>query len=277
MSQKPKLIGLSVAIIAVAACSYAQTPAVGRWNLGEQDPGAAAGSPGNAETMDAIGTNELAAFGLPYYSNSVSPGTGSTLSMSFDGASCYQGSLLNNDGFDVLSFERTEEVTRAADADVHALGDPDALDELAAGFLALGIGKGDRVALLARTRVEWTLCDWALISIGAPVVPIYPTSSAVECAYVLGSSGARFLVCEDAAQEAKLAAVRSELEALEWGGLLHDIGKIGIPDAILLKPGRLSPQEFEVMKTHTTAGAAAAHRKRGADGMRQDACIGYAA
>ena len=75
-----------------------------------------------------------------------------------------------------------------------------AVDELAAGFLALGIGKGDRVALLARTRVEWTLCDWALISIGAPVIPIYPTSSAVECAYVLGTSGARVLVCEDAAQ-----------------------------------------------------------------------------
>jgi response regulator RpfG family c-di-GMP phosphodiesterase len=38
---------------------------------------------------------------------------------------------------------------------------------------------------------------------------------------------------------------------------LHDIGKVAVPDAILLKPGRLSPEEFEVMKTHTTAGAAA--------------------
>lgn len=38
---------------------------------------------------------------------------------------------------------------------------------------------------------------------------------------------------------------------------LHDIGKVAIPDAILLKPGRLTPEEFEIMKTHTTAGAAA--------------------
>jgi len=89
------------------------------------------------------------------------------------------------------------------------------VDELAAGFLSLGIGAGDRVALLARTRLEWTLCDWALISLGSPVVPVYPTSSALECAYILGSSGARFLVCEDRAQEAKLAPVRSELQALD--------------------------------------------------------------
>ena len=36
---------------------------------------------------------------------------------------------------------------------------------------------------------------------------------------------------------------------------LHDIGKVGIPDAVLLKPGRLSDKEFDVMKTHTTLGA----------------------
>jgi putative two-component system response regulator len=36
---------------------------------------------------------------------------------------------------------------------------------------------------------------------------------------------------------------------------LHDIGKVGIPDAVLLKPGRLDPQEFEIMKTHTTIAA----------------------
>ena len=51
------------------------------------------------------------------------------------------------------------------------------IDQLAAGFLALGLRKGDKVAILSRTRLEWTLCDYALASIGAVVVPIYQTNS----------------------------------------------------------------------------------------------------
>jgi putative two-component system response regulator len=47
-----------------------------------------------------------------------------------------------------------------------------------------------------------------------------------------------------------------EIKALERAGVLHDIGKIGIPDSILLKPGELTPEEWNVMKTHTTIGAA---------------------
>ncbi len=45
-----------------------------------------------------------------------------------------------------------------------------------------------------------------------------------------------------------------DLAALRRGGVLHDIGKVGIPDAILLKPGRLSADEFEQMKAHTVIG-----------------------
>ena len=44
------------------------------------------------------------------------------------------------------------------------------------------------------------------------------------------------------------------VEILYKSAPLHDIGKVGIPDAILLKPGKLTPEEFEVMKTHTTLG-----------------------
>lgn len=47
----------------------------------------------------------------------------------------------------------------------------------------------------------------------------------------------------------------SEIYEVHLGGLLHDIGKIGIPDSILLKPGGLTPQEYAVMKTHSILGA----------------------
>jgi HD-GYP domain-containing protein (c-di-GMP phosphodiesterase class II) len=46
-----------------------------------------------------------------------------------------------------------------------------------------------------------------------------------------------------------------ELHTVKIGTPLHDIGKIGIDDAILRKPGKLTPAEFEIMKTHTTKGA----------------------
>src|SRR5919202_6793391 len=62
------------------------------------------------------------------------------------------------------------------------------VDELAHGLLDLGIRKGDRVAILGSTRIEWALLDFALCSIGAVVVPIYPTSSANESAYILGDA-----------------------------------------------------------------------------------------
>ena len=45
-----------------------------------------------------------------------------------------------------------------------------------------------------------------------------------------------------------------EIEHISLAAIMHDVGKISIPDAILSKPGRLTPEEFEIMKTHTTQG-----------------------
>lgn len=52
----------------------------------------------------------------------------------------------------------------------------------------------------------------------------------------------------------RLALSDEEIELLRKGAMLHDIGKIGIPDSILNKPGPLSKEEFDIMKTHTTIG-----------------------
>jgi long-chain acyl-CoA synthetase len=88
------------------------------------------------------------------------------------------------------------------------------IDALARGLLAHGVRHGDAVAVLSRTSVDWILLDWAIMSIGAVVVGLYPTSSAAECAYVLEHSEAVLAFAEDDEQARKLVSVRGSLPAL---------------------------------------------------------------
>jgi long-chain acyl-CoA synthetase len=111
------------------------------------------------------------------------------------------------------------------------------VSEIGRGLLYLGIKPGDRVALLCRTRPEWTFVDFAISSAGAIVVPIYPTNSPEECAWVAGNSEARAIVCEDAEQVAKILAVRDQLPALETIVVIEEIasGAPGADEAIGLE------------------------------------------
>jgi len=86
---------------------------------------------------------------------------------------------------------------------------------LAFGLVTLGIEKGDRVAILGNTRPEWTYFDFAALSIGATVVPIYQTNSPEECRYVLENSDSKVVVVEDAEQLEKVRQVRDQLPQLE--------------------------------------------------------------
>jgi long-chain acyl-CoA synthetase len=90
-----------------------------------------------------------------------------------------------------------------------------AINELALGLVELGIEPGDRVCLLANTRMEWVLAMYAISAAGAVVVPIYPTNSAKECKWVAGNSGARVVICEDEGQRNKIEQIRDELGDLE--------------------------------------------------------------
>jgi long-chain acyl-CoA synthetase len=69
--------------------------------------------------------------------------------------------------------------------------------DVARGLVASGIEPGDRIALLSRTRYEWTLFDYAIVAAGAVTVPIYETSSAEQVAWILSDSGAKAAVVED--------------------------------------------------------------------------------
>ncbi len=88
------------------------------------------------------------------------------------------------------------------------------VDALERALLAHGVRRGDAVAVLARTRLEWILLDWAIMSIGAVVVGLYPTNTASECAYILGHSDAVLAFVEDDAQRAKLDSIREGLPEL---------------------------------------------------------------
>ena len=89
-----------------------------------------------------------------------------------------------------------------------------AINEIALGLIELGIEGGDRVCLLANTRVEWTLASFAISAAGAVAVPVYPTNSAHECEWVAGNSGAKAIICEDQDQRSKIDEVRGGLPDL---------------------------------------------------------------
>lgn len=85
---------------------------------------------------------------------------------------------------------------------------------VAKGLLAAGIEPGDRVALISKTRYEWTLFDYAIWFAGAVTVPIYETSSAEQVAWILEDSGATAAVAETPAHLARITEVRAGLHAL---------------------------------------------------------------
>jgi len=95
---------------------------------------------------------------------------------------------------------------------------------LAFGLVTLGVEKGDRVSILGNTRPEWTYFDFAALSIGATVVPIYQTNSPEECRYVLDNSDSKVVVVEDAEQLEKVRAVRDQLPQLEHVVLMTGAG-----------------------------------------------------
>jgi long-chain acyl-CoA synthetase len=86
---------------------------------------------------------------------------------------------------------------------------------LAAGLVDLGVRAGDRVAVLSGNRREWHLVDMAILSAGGVTVPIYPTNSSSQVAYVLAHSGCRYAFVENIEQLAKVLLRRDELTELE--------------------------------------------------------------
>src|SRR4051794_5391809 len=91
----------------------------------------------------------------------------------------------------------------------------DAVRETALGLMALGLQKGDRVAILANTRPEWAYACFAILSAGGVSVSIYQTNSPSEVQYVASHSESKAIFVEDQEQLDKVRTCRAELPALE--------------------------------------------------------------
>jgi long-chain acyl-CoA synthetase len=103
----------------------------------------------------------------------------------------------------------------------------DDVSALAKGLVAAGIEPGDRVALMSRTRYEWTLADYAIWTAGAVTVPIYETSSADQIEWILNDSGARAAFAETAAHA----------DLIRAAGSLDHLWVIEAPDGMPAAPG----------------------------------------
>ncbi|MGH3415159.1 MAG: AMP-dependent synthetase/ligase [Actinocrinis sp.] len=91
----------------------------------------------------------------------------------------------------------------------------DEVSEAARGLVALGVDAGDRVAVMSRTRYEWSLLDFAIFEAGAIPVPVYETSSAEQVAWILSDSGAVAAFTESVANTATVESVRDQAEGLK--------------------------------------------------------------
>ncbi|MFE7529909.1 AMP-dependent synthetase/ligase [Kitasatospora sp. NPDC057542] len=117
----------------------------------------------------------------------------------------------------------------------------------AKGLIAAGVEPGDRVAIMSRTRYEWTLLDFAIWTAGAITVPVYETSSAEQVEWILGDSGAVAVITETDQHVRVVDEVRDRLPQLKrtWqieGGAIAALAEAGqdVPDATVQERRRIA-------------------------------------
>jgi long-chain acyl-CoA synthetase len=99
--------------------------------------------------------------------------------------------------------------------DVTAAEFRDQVTALAKGLVTAGIEPGDRVALMSRTRYEWTLIDYAVWAAGAVTVPVYDTSSAEQVEWILSDSGAKAAFAENSGHAETIGIAQKNVQNLE--------------------------------------------------------------
>ncbi|MEU8569572.1 AMP-dependent synthetase/ligase [Streptomyces pathocidini] len=156
--------------------------------------------------------------------------------------------------------------------DVSAAEFRDQVLALAKGLIAQGVRFGDRVVIMSRTRYEWTLFDFALWTIGAQPVPVYPGSSPEQVAWILYDTSAVGCVVEDEEHAMTLGSVVDRLPALArvWqldAGTVEELGAAGerIADGVVhrhrlaVTPGAVATVIYTSGTTGTPRGCVLTH------------------
>jgi long-chain acyl-CoA synthetase len=107
----------------------------------------------------------------------------------------------------------------------------DWITDLSLGLRDLGIGPGDTVCIVGRTRPEWVVGDLAALATGATTAPIYPQSEPNQAAFILNNVAAKAVIVENAQQAAKIEGIRGEVPTLEHVITMDPSGKF--PDGTL--------------------------------------------
>ena len=141
----------------------------------------------------------------------------------------------------------------AAWLDITARQFRDEVAALAKGFMAAGIGEGDRVALLSRTRYEWTVVDYALWAAGAVTVPVYETSSAEQVEWILTDSGAQAIVVETQARLQAIGEVLRRLPGVRRTWLIEADAAAPSLDALVAEGAEVG--EADLAQRRMSAGA----------------------
>ncbi|MFJ8793264.1 AMP-dependent synthetase/ligase [Streptomyces sp. NPDC102462] len=148
---------------------------------------------------------------------------------------------------------------RAADGrwtDVTAADFAEQVLALAKGLLAEGLAPGDRIAVMARTRYEWTLLDFAAWAAGLVTVPVYPTSSVFQTRWILQDSGAVALVTETAGQAAALGPELDRVPDLRHLWVIEkdhlerlaELGDAQVPESeVAVRRGMLGPDTLATL------------------------------
>ncbi len=149
-------------------------------------------------------------------------------------------------------------------------------DQLSKGLLALGIGRGDKVAIMSPNRPEWNICDFAVMQTGAALVPLYPTLADHDIEFILRDAGITVLFVSagdfcarakarseeagirlygfddlpgiaswqelldvGAASEADLPSIRAQITPDDLVTLIYTSGTTGTPKGVMLTHGNL--------------------------------------